>query len=567
MSKFLNNVDLNGNELRNAVVQNLASGPSGVSAKAGGVYFDTTSNRLKYYTGGAWVELSSGAAGTWQPADADLTAIAALTGVNGFLKTNGSGTWTVDTTTYLTSATGVTTVNGSSGAITNVAKTTDKLSVFAATTSAELAGVLSDETGSGALVFGTSPAITTSLTTASSSFDLINTNATTVNFAGAATSLNIGNASGTVTIAGNLTVEGTTTTINSTVVTVDDITFVLGDVASPTDSTANGGGITLKGATDKTWNWVSSTAAWTSSEHIDLAATKVIKIAGTQVLSATQYTGNSATATTATNVTGGAAGSIVYQTGSATTSTLALGTTGYALIAGASAPVWTKKKHVETLSTSATSYAIAHGLGTNDVIVNVYEVSSGEVVYADITNVNDGSSVPTTTVNFAAAPTANQYRVVILAQGSHVLPQQRTIMANFLKSLFVKGVEIDPAGATGPQALVFNGSKFVPTTITLEAGATVSVADTAPVGPAIGDLWFESDTGKTFVYYDSSWVEVGAQPLGQIGPTGPTGPSGPSGPSGPTGATGPSGFSVVNVDGGLPSTNYGGIITFDAGGV
>ena len=36
-----------------------------------------------------------------------------------------------------------------------------KLSAFAATTSAELAGVISDETGSGVLVFGTSPLLTT----------------------------------------------------------------------------------------------------------------------------------------------------------------------------------------------------------------------------------------------------------------------------------------------------------------------------------------------------------------------------------------------------------------------
>jgi len=42
--------------------------------------------------------------------------------------------------------------------------TTDKLSALAATTSAELAGVISDETGTGALVFGTSPTITTLLT-------------------------------------------------------------------------------------------------------------------------------------------------------------------------------------------------------------------------------------------------------------------------------------------------------------------------------------------------------------------------------------------------------------------
>jgi hypothetical protein len=40
-----------------------------------------------------------------------------------------------------------------------LAKTTDKLSAFAATTSSELAGVISDETGSGALVFGTNPTI------------------------------------------------------------------------------------------------------------------------------------------------------------------------------------------------------------------------------------------------------------------------------------------------------------------------------------------------------------------------------------------------------------------------
>ena len=50
---------------------------------------------------------------------------------------------------YLTALTGVTTVNGASGAITNVALTTNKLSQFAATSSAELFGVISDETGSG----------------------------------------------------------------------------------------------------------------------------------------------------------------------------------------------------------------------------------------------------------------------------------------------------------------------------------------------------------------------------------------------------------------------------------
>lgn len=115
-----------------------------------------------------------------------------------------------------------------------------KLDQFAATTSSELATVISDETGSGALVFGTSPAITTSITTGSLSFDLINTTATTVNFAGAATALSIGAGTGTttvnnsLTVAGDLVVNGTTTTINSTTQTLDDPVFTLGGDTAPT---------------------------------------------------------------------------------------------------------------------------------------------------------------------------------------------------------------------------------------------------------------------------------------------------------------------------------------------
>ena len=72
------------------------------------------------------------------------------------------------------------------------------------------------------------------------------------------------------TITGDLTVSGTTTTIESTTVTVDDKNIELGSVATPTDTTANGGGITLKGATDKTINWVQSTGYWTFSTGIEV---------------------------------------------------------------------------------------------------------------------------------------------------------------------------------------------------------------------------------------------------------------------------------------------------------
>lgn len=55
-------------------------------------------------------------------------------------------------------------IGGSGGGGSGDALTANPLSQFAATTSAQLAGVISDETGSGALMFGTSPTITTDIT-------------------------------------------------------------------------------------------------------------------------------------------------------------------------------------------------------------------------------------------------------------------------------------------------------------------------------------------------------------------------------------------------------------------
>jgi hypothetical protein len=93
---------------------------------------------------------------------------------------------------------------------------------------------------------------------------------------------------GAVIIGGDLTVNGTTTTVHSTTVSVDDKNIELGAVSGvPTDAGADGGGITLKGTTDKTFNWVDATDAWTSSEHLDLASGKSFFINGTNVLSST----------------------------------------------------------------------------------------------------------------------------------------------------------------------------------------------------------------------------------------------------------------------------------------
>ena len=90
-----------------------------------------------------------------------------------------------------------------------------------------------------------------------------------------------------VTIQGDLTVNGTTTTIDTQNLIVEDKNIVIGQVTTPTNVTADGGGITLKGAIDKTIQWIDSTDAWTLSEHVNIASGKEYRIAGTKVLDAT----------------------------------------------------------------------------------------------------------------------------------------------------------------------------------------------------------------------------------------------------------------------------------------
>jgi hypothetical protein len=127
---------------------------------------------------------------------------------------------------------------------------------------------------------------------------------------------------GQVTIAGDLIINGTTTTINSVTLTVDDKNIELGSTASPTDVTADGGGITLKGSTDKTFTYVNSTGLWTA--NIGVAATSFTGLATAATAASTAasvgYIGipQSATATTAALAIGDAGKHIYVTTNSQT---------------------------------------------------------------------------------------------------------------------------------------------------------------------------------------------------------------------------------------------------------
>lgn len=114
-----------------------------------------------------------------------------------------------------------------------LALTSNNLSAFAATTSAQLAGIISDETGSGALVFGTSPSFTTPTLGAASAttingLTITSTTGGTLTLANSSSLVTSGANSITLTSTGatNVTLPTTGTLVNSAVTTLSSLVSV-----------------------------------------------------------------------------------------------------------------------------------------------------------------------------------------------------------------------------------------------------------------------------------------------------------------------------------------------------
>jgi hypothetical protein len=238
------------------------------------------------------------------------------------------------------------------------------------------------------------------ITTSTGTATLFNTNATTLNVGGAATTMTVGSSTATINlgsgttgatinIKGNLVVEGTTTTVNSTTVTIDDINIVLADGVSVAAS-ADGGGITL-GTTGITWNYLHSATSWSSSQNINVATGKTYKINSVDVLTATSLgstvTSSSLTAvgTIATGVWNGTAigvayggtglttyttGQIVYASGSTTLAGLSASATAGAVVASTGSGSAPEYKTISVTNGSVTSGSGTLTLAIQDAAAN-----------------------------------------------------------------------------------------------------------------------------------------------------------------------------------------------------
>lgn len=372
--KYLNSINLSQNEIQNVVVHNLASAPS--SPKLGQIYYNTSSTEV-------YVCINE-VGPVWQSMKGDITAVTASTGLSG---------------------------GGTYGAVSLALKNNAN---FTANTLQKW----DDSNGQ----------LTDSL---------------------------ISDDGSTVTVAGNLTVSGTTTTVNTETINLADNIILLnsnlaGDAAPSEDS-----GIEIERGTaaNVSFIWDESADYWSTvnqklhigsladfgnttgtSEILLHTSGEVKKLDISTALGVLQFVGNSGLesigqtaritiqgdGTTITTDASSNALAISIADASATvkgavelatTAEVVTGTDTVRAVtaAGVEAHYDAKNFAGDVGNGSATSYAITHSLGTLDVIVQVYEKSSGATVFTDVERTNTN----TVTLIFASAPASNAYRVLV----------------------------------------------------------------------------------------------------------------------------------------------------------
>jgi hypothetical protein len=387
---YLSSIDLNKNELQNAKIHVLATAPS--NPQEGQIYYNSTDNKLYFYDGTSFVDASG-----------DIKSVVTST----------------STTLQITDP------NGPNPSIATVT-----------------AAITNGGTG---------------LATGDQIYDFVTDSATAIATLNAITNdVTIGDAtdvtvttSGDLEVTGDLTVNGTTTTVNSNTVTVDDPVFTLGgDTAPASDDNKDRGiefryhdGSTAKlgffGFDDSTGDFTFLTSATNTSEvfsgtkgnldinNISLSGS-ITSIDGAAPTDGQILIGNSSnndmqlatiTAGEGIDITN-AAGSITIDAEDSSTTNkgvVQLATAAEALAGTDTLKVVTpaglaaRSFSVSIGDGSATSITVTHNLNSRDVIIQLYDNSSYDTVFADVVR----TTVDTATISFAAAPASGDIRVLV----------------------------------------------------------------------------------------------------------------------------------------------------------
>lgn len=402
--KILNNLNLVQNELQNAKIQNLASAPS--SPTTGQIYYDTTLGYLRVYNGTGWDRLDD----NW---------VSSVSGTAPIQSTGG--------------ATPTISIDAATGSSAGSMSSSDKTKLDNATDEATASRLVIRDSN-GQAKFG-NPTDTSHVATKAYVDSFVQGLDTKASVRAATTA--------DITLSGTQTIDGVALTAGDRILVkdqTDQTTNGLYVVASGSwsrsqdadgnsevtpgmfvfveEGTANGdngyvlttdGTITL-GTTNLVFQQFSGAGQITAGDGLTKSGNTIdavgtsnrISVSADAIDIASTYAGQTSITTL---------GTISSGTWEATDVGVEHGGTGSSTASGARANLGATGKHAQDVGNgSATSIVVTHTLNTLDCTVQVYEKSSGAVVIPDITI----TSTSQVTLDFAVAPTTNQYRVVVV---------------------------------------------------------------------------------------------------------------------------------------------------------
>lgn len=363
--KHLSPLDLVKNELQNARIQNLATAPS--APVAGQVFFDTTVSALKCFDGTAWITL-------------DVTRVAAgaialsKLATDPLARANHTGTQTAATISDLATVVKAYTLSDFATPALNIAMGGKTLNNLGAPTagSNDAARIIDVENAMNSAAAGIDSKASVRVVSVA----------------------NIASLSGLATA-------------------VDGVTLSAGDrVLLTAQSTASQNGV-----------YVAASGAWARAADADQTG-EITPGAFWFVEEGTTYGKTQWRCNNTGAVTLGSTGISIIQFGASSSYTAGNGLTltGSTFAVGAGTGILSTSGQV-AIDTSvvvrkfsatigdgtATSYTVTHNLNSQDVMVQVRELATNNVVIVDIQN----NGVNTCVISFATAPAANSYRVVV----------------------------------------------------------------------------------------------------------------------------------------------------------